>query len=280
MITVGPKQVITLNLVNGVTRTNGIKTGNDRQWIRTEGDREFGTRHAYRAFGNRWSPTVPPAASGVARWRRSQLFDPHQQFFGDGGWYSVLQSASALPGPAIHPTRFLPDYRYFKGSEGGGIVRVTPRITVSSDYREWAGDHQLDGDKFWRYMLAAAHHIDYWTVGTELAEQVAQQRVEPPLADDTQNIESLLSLADELIDLWSLDNVIAPPPTGRLGEWHFDRHDEADAIVVNGRRVLHEWRKARPDAWNLGQATEYSRSVAALLKVTGIAQEVADKLDR
>jgi hypothetical protein len=53
---------------------------------------------------------------------------------------------------------------------------------------------------------------------------------------------------------------------------------ESDAIVVNGRRVLREWRKARPGEWNLGQATEYSRSVAALLRVLSIAREVADAL--
>lgn len=280
------------DLTNGISIVSGIRTGEDKQWIRTDGDREFGTRHAYRAFDNRWSPTVPPkpARRGVtpalgeakasAFWRQERLFDHHRQFHADGGWYAVLQSASARSGPAIHPTRSLPDYHFFKGSEGGGIVRVAPGIAVPPDYREWADGHQLDGEMFWRYMLAAAHHIDYWTAGTALADQVAQQRVEPPITDDATKIKTLLSLADALIDLWSLVDVVAPPPTGRPGEWHFDNHDEADAIVVNGRRVLHEWRKARPGDWNKDRATEYSRSVAAVLKVFSIAQEVADTLSQ
>jgi hypothetical protein len=100
------------------------------------------------------------------------------------------------------------------------------------------------------------------------------------LVDDAKRIETLSSLAVELIDLWSLDKVVGPPPTGGPGEWHFDRHDEADDIVVNGRKVLREWRKARPGDWDKKQATKYSASVAAVLRVFEIAQEVADTISR
>jgi hypothetical protein len=135
------------SLTSGVSTVNGIKTGDNDKWIRVTGNAAFATRHAYRAFDNRYSPTSPPPKAHVgsepkpnessefARWNEKGLFLPHSSHVGGGGWYAIMQSKSAKPGPAIHATRHLPDYDAFKGSEGGKVVRVGPGCTVPTDYR-------------------------------------------------------------------------------------------------------------------------------------------------
>jgi hypothetical protein len=278
------------SLSKDVPAVSGIRTGDDSRWIKTEGDRDFGTRHAYRAFDNRWSPTIPPRyarpgvpqapdeASPSARWREARLFNPHPHFSAEGGWYAILQSKAAKPGPAIHATSLLPDNDFFKGSEGGKVVRVASGLHVPPDYSEWAATHALDGPTFWQYALAAAHHLDYWIEGTPLSRQLTEKRVEPPLATSPTDVEQLVAIGRDLIRLWSVDGVDAPSPTGQPGDWHFQNHSIAETISVNGRRVLHEWRRARPGEWDRHRATEYSRSVFALLSVYSIAQRVGELL--
>jgi hypothetical protein len=274
------------SLSKDVPTVSGIRTGADRRWIRTEGDRDFGTRHAYRAFDNRWSPTTPPRsarrgvpvapdeASPSAFWREDRLFNPHHEFVNEGGWYAILPSSAVKPGPAIHPTLLLPDNHFFKGSEGGKVVRIAPGLHVPPDYSEWATTHQLDGPTFWKYALAAAHHLDYWKDGTKLSQQLVDMRVEPPLASSNGDIAQLIEYGIELIRLWTVDDVDAPEPTGRPGDWHFRDHSQAESITVNGRRVLYEWRRARPGEWDRHRAVEYSHSVFALLNVYKVAQHV------
>jgi len=277
------------NLSRDVRTASGIRTGDDGRWIRTDGDSDFGVRLAYRAFDNRWSPTVPPRvprpgttplpgdATVSARWRLVNLFNSHSQFITDGGWYAVLQSEEARPGPAIHATRFLPDNHFFSG-RGGKIVRVAPGLHVPPDYSEWAASHNLDGPTFWKYALAASHHLDYWIEGTALSTQLAQVRVQPLLVNEPTQITQMVILGGQLIQYWTLDDIDAPPPAGRPGAWHFEDHDSADTIIVNGRRVLYEWRRARPGDWNRLRAIEYSRSVYALQQVHQLAQQIQDLL--
>jgi hypothetical protein len=88
----------------------------------------------------------------------------------------------------------------------------------------------------------------------------------------------MIAIGKKLVDSWSLDKTTPAAASGGPGHWHFIGHDEAETIVIHGRKVLDEWRKARPGDWDRHTATEYARSVAALLEVRRIANEVAESL--
>lgn len=279
-------------LIEESKKVNGIKTGSDAQWIRTTGDRDFGTRHAFRAFDNRYSPTTPPPKTrrgdpvlpGYARasadWRREKLWQPFRARWDEGGWYLIGQAESAKPGPALHATRFLPDYHAFKGSEGGNILPVEPSTPVPTTYIAEAQRLGVSGMDFWYMVLAAAHHKDYWTEGTELSKQIADNRVEPPLPSSTRGAHRLVGLGRELVKLWSLDGVDPVNFHGQPGSWHFQLHNTLDDLQVNGRQVLREWRNARPGDWQRPTAVEYARTVAALAQVKAISKLVAIDLEK
>lgn len=279
-------------LIEESRKINGIKTGSDSEWIRTTGDRDFGTRHAFRAFDNRYSPTTPPVKTrrgapvlpGQARpsadWRRQKLWEPFRDRWDEGGWYVIGQASSAKPGPALHATRFLPDYHAFKGSEGGNILPITPSTPIPEAYTETARELGVSGMDFWYMILAAANHKDYWTEGTALARQIADNRVEPPLPTSSAGAQRLVELGRELVKLWSLDDVTPVDFHGRPGAWHFDLHNVVADLQVNGRKVLQEWRRARPGDWSNATATEYARSVSALAQVKADSGLVAIALNR
>ncbi|MEV7634515.1 hypothetical protein AB0N64_19120, partial [Microbacterium sp. NPDC089318] len=160
-------------LIEEPRKINGVRTGSDSEWIRTTGDRDFGTRHAFRAFDNGYSPTTPPPKArrgdpilpGQARpsadWRRQKLWDPFRARWDEGGWYLIGQASSAKHGPALHATRFLPDYHAFKGSEGAKILPITPSTPIPAAYADTARELGVSGMDFWYMVLAAAHHNDY-----------------------------------------------------------------------------------------------------------------------
>ena len=279
-------------LIEESRKVNGIKTGSDSEWIRTTGDRDFGTRHAFRAFDNRYSPTTPPQKArrgatvlpGQARpsadWRRQKLWEPSRARWDEGGWYLIGQAESAKPGPALHATRFLPDYHAFKGSEGGNILPIEHSTPVPETYVDEARDLGISGMDFWYMMLAAAHHKDYWTEATDLARQIADNRVEPPMPKTSLGAQRLVELGKGLVDLWSLDGVTPVNFHGQPGSWHFDLHNVVADLQVNGRQVLKEWRRARPGDWQRATAVEYARTVAALAEVKAIGGLVAIALEQ
>lgn len=279
-------------LIEESRKINGIKTGSDREWIRTTGDRDFGTRHAFRAFDNRYSPTTPPPKArrrapvlpGQARpsadWRRQKLWEPFRARWDEDGWYLIGQASSAKPGPALHATRFLPDYHAFKGSEGANILPITPSTPIPAAFAETAQELGVSGMDFWYMVLASAHHKDYWTEGTSLARQIADNRVEPPLPTTSAAAQRLIELGQELVRLWSVDGVTPVDFRGQPGAWHFDLHNEVADLQVNGRKVLQEWRRARPGDWPHTTATEYARTVAALARTRVVGVLVAATLDQ
>lgn len=276
--------------MGGATIYSGIVTGDDTRWVRVTADREFTVAHAYRPFDNRWLPTTPPPKAArktkptadqspaSAWWREDTVWTPHAAFRKAGGWYAIMQFDRALPGPAIHAARHIPNHHVFKGSQASVVVRVSPGCDTPPDYRGWAESHGLDGGQFWLYMLAAGHHLDYWTADSPMAEQLAQKCVAPPRSEDDATIAKMIELGGKLVDLWSLDTVTPAAFTGGPGAWHFAGHNEADAILVHGQRVLSKWRAARLGDWDQRRATEYARTVAAILGVRAAADEVAGLL--
>ncbi len=276
-----------VSLVQSSEPINGIVTGADSVWVHAAADRTFSLRHAYRPLDNRWVPSEPPAkarrgaeilpgqAPPSAWWRGETLFNPHAEHRRSGGWYLVGQFAAVHPGPALHATREIPNHHLFKGSEASQIIRVASGTPVPPSHREWADSLGLTGFVFWQYMLAAAHHIDYWTGGTEMAAQLAERRVEPPLTDDAAAVRALVELGAELVAVWSVDSLTPASITGRPGQWHFAGHNDAEAITPHDRNVLETWRNARPGPWDQVQASDYGRTVTALLRIRQSADEVA-----
>lgn len=282
------------SLLEGSRVTYGINASPNSRWIRVEGNRDFGTRHAYRAFDNRWSPTTPPPKASreahregtappshaypSADWRKAKLFAPHAKHVAAGGWYAVLQAKPAKPGPAVKPTRHLPDNHLFKGSEASKVVRVAPDTRVPVAYHPWVQQHGLDGEQFWAYIVAAAHHRGYWTEGHPYAQQLADERVEPPLVDDPQAVADLIQHGRRLVDLWSVDEV-----EGNVeADGTIPAEPQAEQVQIHGRNVLAEWRKARParDQWDHKTRSEYARTVAAVNAVTEVVAEVTDLLEQ
>lgn len=138
----------------------------------------------------------------------------------------------------------------------------------------------MSGMDFWYMVLASAHHKDYWTEGTSLARQIADNRVEPPLPTTSAAAQRLIELGQELVRLWSVDGVTPVDFRGQPGAWHFDLHNEVADLQVNGRKVLQEWRRARPGDWPHTTATEYARTVAALARTRVVGVLVAATLDQ
>lgn len=269
------------SLQDGIKTVSGILTADDKRWYQVESQQGFLTRCMYRAFDNRWSPTEPPAKDELrpgATWRLRDLFTAHREHVAAGGWYLLLQAKSAKPGPAAHATRHLMDYHAFN-SGGGRIVRVSPSAPIPTGYENWAIQHALAPDQFWTYILAACHHPGYWTDGHDYAIQLATNSLEPPLSDDPTVIASLIEHGHTLIDLWSLDATRPVVFDGKPGDWHFDGHDTVDSITIHGRAVLAKWRADRPGPWRRRvEATEYARSVAALLDVAEIRDAIGGLL--
>lgn len=277
-------------LVPGCGPINGVVTGNDAEWIRVSADREFAMRHAYRPLDNRWTPSTPPPkarrgsavhpgqAPASAWWREDLLFNPHPSHRRNGGWYIIGQFDAVKPGPGLHATREVPNHHLFKGSEASQVVRVGPGTSVPSSHGDWARSFRLSGVDFWLYALAATHHLDFWTPETEFALQLAEKRVQPPLSDDPNVVAALVTLGVELVEVWSVDGISPVAITGRPGGWSFNGHSVAEAIRLHGRRVLKTWREGRPGEWDRRRAEEYGRTVAALLRLRAIADEVAEIL--
>ncbi len=265
--------------------TAGVQTSDNDRWVRVEGDRDFGTRHAFAAFDNRYSPTVAPPkakkgqkplpneASPSAEWRLDKLFTPHKDPNARPGWYLIGQQASTQPGPALMATRHLPDKNLYN-RRAGKVIPIRDTTPVPSDYQDVADRLGLSPVDFWYLTLAVSNHRDYWTAGTELSGQLADQAVEPPYPSDAANLPRLLEIGSELVDLWSLDTVSPVKITGANGRWKFEGHNNAERVRLHGRDVLAEWRSARPGAWTRRTATEYACSVAALLTMSALADEV------
>ena len=173
----------------------------------------------------------------------------------------------------------MPDYDLFN-KRNGQIVRVCPGVTVPEDYRTWSEAQRLTPIDFWLYALAAGNHSDYWTEGTAAASQLANRQVDIPTATDVKNIAALVSIGERLVTLWSLDTVDlaaknAQPTEGSPGKWTFTDHSTAEKIVVHGRGVLKDWRRDRPEPWSKEVAIEYGRSVAALIEIRELGNEIA-----
>lgn len=279
------------SLLGGMTTVSGVKTADDKKWISVKASKSRFVRHAYRALDNRYSPNAAPEkvkrgepvpsdkASGWAEWCKEKLFDPHEAHIQAGGWYAILQAQIAKPGPAIHATRHLPDNNLFKGSEGGYVVRVGPGIQIPVDYRSWADSQRLSGEDFWHYALAATHHPDYWVEGTERAESLAHRTVEIPLTDDSDIAAELVTIGEDLVDIWSVDGLPAAGFEGHAGAWHFEDEEALEDVKINGRPVLKKWREARPGDWDENTAREYARTVLALRMLLNAKDKVGALLD-
>lgn len=273
-------------LIDRAVSTNGIQTSDDEHWVNVTGDRDFATRYAWRPFDNRFAPTFPPKkarrgespkpgeASGSSEWRVRALFDPHLDPATRPDWYLVAQEASAAPGPALYATRWLPDKNFFNG-RAGRVLPIRSGTAVPREYKPIADRFNLPPKQFWLLTLAVANHSAYWTEGTQYASQLAEKRVEPLYPDNPAAIPRLIEIGERLVDLWSMDNLTPVQPTGAPGRWRFHGHNEAERIVVHGRRVLADWRAARPGDWDKRTAIEYARSVEALLEMVALSQEVA-----
>jgi len=268
---------------------NGVKTGTDKQWIKTIGNRDFATRHAYRVLDNRWSPTSPPEktkqgeehsegkATQYARWNEKKLFDPHSEHVAAGGWYAILPppAVGVKPGPAIHATIHVPDYHAFKGSEGGKVVRVAPGVGIPHDYQQWASDNGIGDTDFWLAALAIAHHENYWASDTEEATQLSERAIALDLPADADVTKRLVKLGSDLVRIWSLDDLEPTAHSGKPGEWKFDAHDRYEHLEINGYKVLSSWRKARDETWSEATAIEYARTLKALSELVRIRADVA-----
>lgn len=278
------------DLLAGIETVNGVKTGNDEQFISVGGTRTS-LRHAYRSLDNRWSPATAPEkakrgdpvpagmASGYAEWRREKLFDPHKPHVEAGGWYAILPAIGVQAGPAIHATNRLPDYHLFKGSEGGKVVHVAEEVPVPEDYQDWAESQDLDGADFWLYALAVANHPDYWREGTERADSLAGQTVELPITDDPTAVSALVGIGRQLVDVWSVDGLTVDEPGGGTGAWKFEGHNEVEDVKINGYPVLQRWRKARPGVWDTDVAEDYARTVKALVMLLDLSKHVGELID-
>lgn len=283
------------SLTEGLVTFPGVVTSDDKRWVAAAADRTRTTRYAYRPLDNRWVPHTPPPraprnrdplpneAKSSAYWRNETLWQPTAAHR-NGGWYIVLPSTSSVPapGPAVHATRHIMDMHLHAGDSGvvvpvGQGCPVPPGlVTGTTKYQNWAKQFNITGVDFWRYVLAAGNHIDYWDPDSALYADLEDVKLEPPLANNPSVIAHVQALGDELLDLWSLDTIqpIHHRQT-RPGRWEFDRDDEARAITLHGRKVLDKWRAARPDPWDAHTATEYARSIAAILRIREIADEVA-----
>lgn len=270
--------------------TAGVQTSNNDKWVHVEGDRDFGTRHAFAALDNRYSPTVAPPkakrgqtprpneASASAEWRLDKLFTPHKNPTTRPDWYLVGQQAATRPGPALQATKHLPDKNFYN-RRAGKVLPIRNATPVPADYADVVDRLGLAPGEFWPLTLAVSNHRDYWTPGTELSDQLANQSVEPPYPADAKNLARLLEIGTELVDLWSLDTVVPVSFSGSAGAWKFDGHNDAEEIRFHGRDVLAEWRSGRSGDWTRQTATEYARTVAALLKISALSDEVKELLD-
>jgi len=265
------------SLLKGMTTVNGVKTNDNAKWITVGAAKDRPVRYGFRALDNRRSPnTIPPKnqLKAGARWAKETVFDKHAEHKKGGGWYAILQSQAAKPGPAIHATRHLPDYDLFKGSEGGKVIRVSSGTGIPDDYQRWAARHSLSGKEFWLYALAAAHHPGYWKPGTARADTLANRTVEIPAIRDGRKVRKVIGLGRQLVDAWSVDGLKGVKHTGKPGRWSFDGHDDVADVEVNGRKVLMAWREARPGDWGKRTAAEYARTVEALQKLKDISDQV------
>jgi hypothetical protein len=98
-------------------------------------------------------------------------------------------------------------------------------------------------------------------------QTVARANMAPLPLEELQQLAAVFSMVKS-------DYVEPVDVTGAPGNWHFDRHDEADEISIHGRKVLKEWRKARDSDWNKLVATEYARTIASLLLARELGEEV------
>lgn len=279
-------------VVSRKSSVNGIKTGMDKRWVSTQSDRTFGIRSHYRPFDNRWLPRQPPKkvartpkgqpplepGSGQTRasgdWRLRKLFNPHSKHIQAGGWYIIAPATSTKPGPALHASRHLPDYHCFKGSEGARIVRVANGASIPVNSRDWADRLSLSSIDFWFYALAAAHHQDYWTAGTLMAEQLAATKIEPIFADDYEVVNELVKIGGELLESWSLDDIQPVDFVEVNGKWEFEGEKELANEKIHDKPILKKWKQDRPNKWDMLTAKEYARSIAAIHKTLGIANRV------
>ena len=108
--------------------------------------------------------------------------------------------------------------------------------------------------------------------------QLAERRVVPAFSEDRSTVAQLVILGRELVELWDVETVTPIDISGGPGNWHFVNHDQADDISIHGRRALATWRQARVGDWSPIRATEYARSVASILRVRAIADEVTETL--
>ena len=256
--------------------TAGVKTGADKTWVRVSGDRDFPLRHAYRAFDNRYIPENPPAEgmTAGARWREAKLFAPYKERLRQGCWYLIGPTKSALPGPALHASVFIPGNDSYKGSEGGFVLPITAETPIPSGYAIDANRLQLSSQDFWYCALALGNSGLYWREGNPLSAQLAENRLELQFPIDARNVKRLVEIGRELVKAWSLDYVEPVSFTGEPGSWHFERHDEVEEISIHGRKVLKEWRKAREGTWNKLVASEYAHTIGGLLLTKKLAEEV------
>lgn len=256
--------------------TAGVKTGSDKTWVKVMGDRDFPLRHAYRAFDNRYIPEIPPTEglTAGARWREAKLFEPYKERLRQGCWYLIGPTKSSLPGPALHASMFIPGNDSYKGSEGGYVLPITDETPIPADYALEAERLNLSTQEFWYCALALGNNGKYWRPGNDLSAQLAENKVELEFSIQLENVKRLVEIGRHLVRAWSLDYVEPIGFTGEPGAWHFESHDEADAIKIHGRKVLKEWRKAREGAWTKSVATEYARTISGLLIAKRLGEEV------
>ncbi|CAN5755565.1 hypothetical protein BH24ACT15_BH24ACT15_31420 [soil metagenome] len=286
-----PYESVGVNLQEHDHILRGIVFGGYADWVQTKANRTFRRRLAFKAFDNRWTvdiapkktrrgqPAQPGEASSSAWWREDTLFDPHPAHERADGWYCILPFDRVLPGPALHATRFVPNQHLFKGSEASNIIRVAAGSLPPTGFADWCTEVGLSGHDFWLFALASAHHCDYWTPGTARSQQLAEKRVVISTVDDSAVVGALVAIGKDLVNLWSLDGLSGVHFSGSPGDWHFDNHDDADAIAMHGQRFLRMWRKDRPGPWDQGTAAEYARSVQAILGVCDAAMRGSDALD-
>ncbi len=257
-------------------KTSGVKTGADKTWVRTIGDRDFGVRHAYRVFDNRYIPNQVPVdgKTAGAGWREDKLYNPHRERMKLNGWYLIGPAKAAKPGPALHASKYIPGNDCYKGSEGGLIIPVSSSTPIPMDYQEQAQQLGLSGMDFWHVILACGTHEKYWEPGSLLSQQLSSYTLEIPLPDDQGVTKELVQLGKELVEAWSLDSFNPVEFKGEPGSWHFANHESVEQVEIHGRQVLREWRKARPGDWPRNIALEYARTISALLRVLEISRRV------
>jgi len=245
-------------------------TGSDEEWMRTTGNRVWGTRYAYRSLDNRWGLVTPTEKIG----RKLSLFP---MVSASAGWYAAMPASPVFEGPAIHASRHFPNRDLIHG--GCRIIRIAEGVWAPHDYRGWSDSRNLEGHEFWLYALAVANHPDYWTEGTERAASLANQTVELPLTGDPAAVAALVGIGRQLVEVWSLDGIQVGLPDGGTGDWQFDGHDDVADVKINGYPVLQRWRKARPGIWDVPVAEEYARTVKALRMLLDLSEQVGELID-